>query len=313
VTYLPAKLLPALTPFITVPILTHLFAPDEYGRYSLAFGVSELLLAATSTGFAAGAVRFYTVYKLESNLPAYFSTLFLSVGGIVLAACGLSGAALIAFRSQIDPALVPLLWVSILTFAVGAVFSTLMHIVRAQERSRWYTGLELFSRYGTVVFSLGIVLLLSADVIGLLWGQFVALLLAIIPLLWITTRGIPLKLAAPPRASLNLMWIYALPLTLGNVAFWGLRLSDRYFVEFYRGTAEVGLYSVSCNIAARTIDLIVGLFLLVPGPIIMRMWEEEGREKTEETLRLVTRLFFLVVTPAVVGLSVTAVPLVRSG
>jgi O-antigen/teichoic acid export membrane protein len=74
--YLPSKILPALTAFITVPIFTRLFAPDAYGNYNLAVGVSEFLIAGTVTGFAAGAVRFYAAYQLKDKLSDYFGTIF---------------------------------------------------------------------------------------------------------------------------------------------------------------------------------------------------------------------------------------------
>ena len=42
--YLPAKALPALAAFITVPIYTRLFPPNEFGNYVLATAAAEFLL-----------------------------------------------------------------------------------------------------------------------------------------------------------------------------------------------------------------------------------------------------------------------------
>ena len=53
-TYLPGKALPALAAFITVPIYTHLFSPDEFGIYALAVAAAEFLLLGTTTGFGQG-------------------------------------------------------------------------------------------------------------------------------------------------------------------------------------------------------------------------------------------------------------------
>ena len=308
--YLPAKVLPALTPFITVPIFTRLFSPDQYGLYMLAFGVSEFLLAATCTGFAAGAIRFYTAYRRESALPTFFATAFSSVGAVVAVTTAIGAAALIALQSVIAADLYPLLWAALFMFAANAWFTTLMHILRGQERARWYTALELGYRYGMIGISLVLILVFGAGVSGLLWGQFLALLVALIPLWALTTRGTSLRAGTPRRADYRRMWGYAIPLTIGNMAYWGLRLADRYVIDAFHGSYEVGLYSVSYNIAARTIDLVVGLFLLVPGPIIMRLWEEEGRRAAEDALTTVTHFYVLLVLPAVVGLAALAVPLV---
>jgi len=79
----------------------------------------------------------------------------------------------------------------------------------------------------------------------------------------------------------------------------------------FRGSYEVGLYSVANKISSRTILLLASLFFLVPAPIVCRLWEERGRQATEEALTTFTRMFFLMVIPAVFGLAVVAAPLVR--
>ncbi len=309
--YLPAKALPAVTPFITVPIFTRQFSPDQYGDYMLAFGVAELLLAATCSGFAAGAVRFYAAYDRAADLPGYFAALLTSITVVIVAASSLTALGLALGRGAIAPNLYPLLWVALLTFMVNAWYTGLVHVLRAQERSRWYTAFEIASRYGTVILSLVLIFGFGAGVEALLWGQFLALLIAAGPLYWLATRGLSVRVLAPPPDAVRRMWRYALPLTAGNIAFWSLRLADRYIIQGFRSTYEVGLYSVSYNLSARSIDLVVGLFFLVPGPIIMRLWEEQGRVAAEEALASITRLFFMLIVPAVAGLAVTAAPLVR--
>ena len=49
--YMPAQFLPALTAFITTPILTRLFPPAEYGYWALAASVSAFLVALAVSGF----------------------------------------------------------------------------------------------------------------------------------------------------------------------------------------------------------------------------------------------------------------------
>ena len=148
-------------------------------------------------------------------------------------------------------------------------------------------------------------------IVGLIWGQTLGLLLPIIPLVWLTTRSVAIRPAHLNRSDFKQLWAFALPFTIGNIAFWSLNLSDRYIVELFRGSYEVGLYSVANKISARSIQLLVDLFFLVPAPMICRLWEERGRQATEEALTAFTRMFFLMIIPAVVGLAVVAAPLVR--
>ena len=66
-TYLPSKLLPAITGMITVPILTRLFLPEDYGNYALAAGLPALLFALAGSGYRASVTRFYPAYKTRAG------------------------------------------------------------------------------------------------------------------------------------------------------------------------------------------------------------------------------------------------------
>jgi len=307
--YLPAKIVPALTPLITVPVYTHLFTPHEYGLYVLAFGVAELLLAVAATGLATGAVRFYALYRREQRLASYFTAVPASLGFMIVASTGITVLVLLAFRSRIAPDVYPLLWIALPAFIAAAVSEVLMNILRAQERSRSYALVEVANRAGTVITSLALVFLCGLGVSALLWGQALTLTVIAIPLAVCLTRGIRLdRRTHQPTLPADLRRIlgFSLPLAVGNIAFWVLRLSDRYFIEGFRDSHEVGLYSISYNVASRSIFLVVGLFMLVPGPIMMRTWENEGREAAEAVLTRLSRAFLVLVLPAVVGFCVLA-------
>jgi O-antigen/teichoic acid export membrane protein len=309
--YLPAKALPALASFITVPIYTRLFSPDQFGNYVLAVAAAEFLLLATIQGLGQGAVRFFSAYRRRSSLSSYFAVILGSVGLITLLAAAASAGILVVFRSLIPSDLYPLLWAALALFVVNACFTTLTDVLRGQEKSRWYTVIWISHHYGGVVFGLILVLVFKMGVGGLIWGQTLALLLLIFPLFWLTTRSVAIRSAHFDRSDFRQVWSFALPVTVGNIAFWTLSLSDRYIVELFRGSYEVGLYSVANKISSRTILLLVSLFILVPNPIICRLWEERGRQATEEALTAFTRMLFLMVIPAVVGLAIVAAPIVR--
>ena len=310
-TYLPAKALPALASFITVPIYTRLFSPDQFGNYVLAIAAAEFLLLGTITGFGQGAVRFFSAHKRRSSLSSYFAVILGSVGLITLLAATASAGILVIFRSLIPSDLYPLLWAAIALFVVSACFTTLMDVLRGQEEGRWYSVIWIGQSYGGIIFGLILVLVFKTGVGGLIWGQMLGLLLPIIPLVWLTTRSVAIRPAHFNRSDFGQLWRFAWPVTIGNIAFWTLYLSDRYIIDMFHGTYEVGLYSVAHKISSRSILLLVSLFFLVPAPIICRLWEERGRQATEEALTAFTRMFLLTVIPAVIGLAVVAGPLVR--
>jgi O-antigen/teichoic acid export membrane protein len=219
-------------------------------------------------------------------------------------------AGLSLFRARIDAQLYPLLFVGILVFVVQAGFNVLASVARAQQRGLLYTVFQLVYRYGSLGLGLLLVLVFGFQVDGLLWGNFLALALVLPMMAVFTTKGTALRLGHLRFGSAAGMWRYAWPLALGNVAMWGLRVADRYIIGWYRPASEVGLYSAAYGISERVLDIIVGLFLLSVSPLVMNVWEKQGREATEKTLTMVTRVYLIVCLPIAVGLTVTAFPFV---
>lgn len=310
-TYLPAKALPALAAFITVPIYTRLFSPSEFGNFTLATAAAEFLVLGTATGFGQAAVRFFSAYELRSSLSKYFAIVLGSVGLITLVGTAVSATILLIIRTLIPADLYALLWAAVALFNASVVFSTLMDVLRGQEKSRWYSILFIASSYGGTLFGLILVLIFKMGIGGLIWGQTLSLLVLVIPLIWLTTRSITVHPAHFNRVDFNRLWAFALPFTIGNLAFWSLSLADRYIISIFHGSHDVGLYSVATKISSRSVQLLAGLFFLVPAPMISRLWEERGRPATEEALTAFTRIFCLMIIPSVVGLSIVAAPLIR--
>ena len=308
--YAPSQLLPALTAFITTPILTRLLAPAEYGYWAQASSVAGFLVALAVSGMGSAASRFYPAYEANSAVDVFFATFGVSLAAVVTGLAGFSFLIFFLFKELLPSWLVPLLPLVILIFVVHSVFTVFLSVIRAQGRSGSFTAVQLLTSYG----SLGLGLLLVAGfgfrVEGLLLGSFLTLVLVLPFLLSLSTKRVgihPQRFQLPDALRI---WEYAWPLTLGNVAMWGLRASDLFIISAFRPPRDVGLYSVSYNISAKSIELLVALFLLGVSPLVYKTWETEGREATETALTMVTRVYLILCLPAAVGLSVLAFPFV---
>jgi O-antigen/teichoic acid export membrane protein len=308
--YAPSQFLPALTAFITTPILTRLLVPAEYGHWALASSIASFLVALAASGMGSAALRFYPAYEANSTVDVFFATFGLSLAGVVAAVAGLSVLALFALKAFLPAWLVQLLPIAILIFVAQSIFIVFMSVIRAQGRSGSYTAVQLLTSYGGLGVGLMLVAGFGFGVEGLLWGTFLVLLPIVPLLLFLSTKGVGIHPRRFQLLDASSIWQYAWPLTLGNVAMWGLRVSDLFIIGAFWPTRDVGLYSVSYNISSRSIELLVTLFLLGVSPLIYKTWETQGREATETILTMVTRVYLIVCLPAVVGLSVLAFPFV---
>lgn len=308
--YAPSQFLPALTAFITTPILTRLFLPAEYGYWAQAASVSAFLVALAVSGLGSAVIRFYPAYKARSTLAVFFASLGVSIGAVITIVLVVSSLILFLLKDFLSPALHRLLPVVILIFVAQSIFTVFVSTLRAQGRSGSFTAFQLFTSYAGL--GLGIVLVIGwgLRVEGLLWGTFLALALALPFLTVLATKGVGIHLQRFHLSDALQIWKYAWPLALGNVAMWGLRVSDLFIIAWFSPARDVGLYSVSYNISSKSIELLVALFLLSVSPLIMSTWENNGREATEKTLTMVTRVYLIVCLPAAVGLTVLAFPFV---
>ena len=308
--YSPSKFLPALTAFITTPILTRLFPPAEYGYWALALSVSAFLVALAVSGLGSAVIRFYPAYKAKSTLNVFFATIGVSIGTVITVVAGVSFLTLFLLKKFLPSSLVQLLPLVILIFVAQSIFSVFIAVIRAQGRSGSYTSFQLIMNYGGLGVGLLLVVVLGFRVEGLLWGTFLTLVLTLPFLIFLATKSVgihPQRFHLPDALQI---WQYAWPLTLGNMAMWALRLSDLFIISSFWPERDVGLYSVSYNISAKSIELLVALFLLSVSPLVYSTWEGEGREATEKTLTMVIRVYLILCLPSAVGLSVLAFPFV---
>jgi O-antigen/teichoic acid export membrane protein len=192
--YLPSQLLPALTAFITTPILTRLFLPAAYGNWALAVSVSTFLVTLAVSGFGSAVVRFYPIYKAKSNLNVFFATLLVITGVIVIIVLGLCFLSLLLFQRLFPVSVVQYMPLIVLIFVAQSVFSVFIAVIRAQERSGLYTTYQLLSYYLGLGLGFILVILYGRGIEGLLWGSFMALVLTLPSLVFSAVRGVSVRL-----------------------------------------------------------------------------------------------------------------------
>jgi O-antigen/teichoic acid export membrane protein len=308
--YLPAHIVPVITGFVSIPVITRLFVPQDYGNYSLVLATVTVL--GTLLGWLrVSIIRFYPVYESEDKLDFFYGNI-LKLSAISILVMTLACLiVLLAVRSHISPQLYLLMYAGIGVFIVMGVFNVLQHFLRSMRRVGWYSFFSAW-RYGAGLgLGLGLIALFRAGIEGLLWGTILSVAI-IMPLLWQEAGGALAFLRTKLDLSLlSTMARYSFPLVIGNLAAWILSLSDRYILEGYRGAQEVGIYCASYDIADRSIRLVASIFLLASGPLSMRIWEREGESKSKDFLSRVTRYYLICAVPAVVGIGVLAQPIMR--
>lgn len=190
-------------------------------------------------------------------------------------------------------------------------FSTFAGLVRSRREAAWFSA-SVTTR-SVLSLALGVLFIFVFD-LGI-WGFLLGTVIGsfmIIPIMWWRSQH-QIKVAWRARIDRVLaasMFAYSFPIVLGLSATWLLRLSDRFILEAFRGSAEVGIYAASYGLADTSIGLIIALFQLPFVVLGNRVYEIEGEAKAAEFVSDSARIYLLVAIPAVVGMSVLAKPLV---
>lgn len=306
--YLPSQIAPAIVGLIVIPIITHLFPPEDYGNYVLVMATVSILTAIVGW-LSMSIIRFYPACERDGRLPVLYGTvvrwLLISVAILAIIFLGIIFAVKIHLKIQ----LYHLMLIGTLLFILTSTFEVLQNLLRAKRYVGWYSTFSVWQTVARFGIGVALVIVLGYGIDGLLWGAVLSSAIAL-PLLWKSAVG---KISWKGGSSVGLakeMAKYGFPLVVGNLAAWILSLSDRYILEFFRGPHEVGIYSASYAISEKSILLLVSLFMMASGPIGMNIWEKEGVGKSQIFVSKLTRYYLIICLPAVVGLSVLARPVI---
>lgn len=307
--YLPSQIVPAIVGILSIPIITRLFPPEDYGNYVLTRATIGVL--STLAGWLSmSIIRFYPAYERDGKLDEFYANITkLAVISITVISFAFLGVLLFA-KSYISSELYSLMRIGILIFILTSVSGVLLHFLRAKRQVSWYSGFMVWKSITTISLAILLIMIFHFGVEGLLWGSILGLTIAL-PFLW--KKGIgKVRLSSNISIPLTLDMVkYSFPLVVSNLAAWILSLSDRYILEFFRDSQEVGIYSASYAASERSIMLLAALFMLASGPIGINIWEKEGKKKSREFVSKLTRYYLIICFPAVIGLSVLAKPLIK--
>lgn len=306
--YLPSQIVPAIVGLIAIPIITRLFSPEEYGNYILVMATVSVLVIIVGW-LPASIIRFYPTCERDGRIRELYGAIaiwfFVTVALLVIIYVGV----IRAVHAYMGIQLYYLMLIGVLIFVLRAVFLVSASFLRAKRQVGLYA--SLFSGYYVASFAIGIALVIyfGYGVEGLLWGHIISLIV-MVPLL-LKVALVKFSWGGGSSSTLTKeIARYGFPLILGVLAAWVLTFSDRYILELFRGTYEVGIYSASYLISERSIYLLSYLFVLASGPLAMEVWEKEGEAKSREFVTRVTRYYLIICLPAVIGLSFLAKPII---
>lgn len=293
-----------------VKVLTSYLSPDQYGQLALGLTVAGLVSQVVMGGITAGIGRFYSIAAENHDLTGYFlascrimgyATIAVIVIGIILGA----GLIILGYFQWLS------LEVAIIVFSVLSGYNTSLSSIQNAARQRSivaiHIGLEAWLKI-LLVMSLVLWLGKSSTVVAI--GFACSALLVTTSQFFFLTRTIPkikIKIKKEQYQKwFSQIWDYSLPFTTWGGFTWLLQVSDRWALQAFGTTSDVGQYAVLFQLGFTPITLITGMVISFMAPILYkRSGDANDHTRNANVHQIAWQMTYLSLIATLIGFAIT--------
>lgn len=293
---------------VLVRVLTEHLNPAQYGQLALGLTVAGLVNQVVMGGIIAGISRFYSIAADKRDLGGYlhathhlltYATAAVMAIGLVL----MAGLFWLGYSQWMGLAAAAILF-SVLSGYNGAL-SGMQNAARQRAIVAFHGGLDAWLK---ILLAVGVVLWLGTSSTAVVIGYASSSLLITFSQLIFLRRTIPPQqpqpLNQPPWK--HQMWSYSWPFATWGVFTWMQQVSDRWALQTYANTADVGQYAVLFQLGYAPIALATGLAMSFLGPILyQRAGDATDHTRNAHVHQLGWRMTYLSLLVTLLGFAFT--------
>ena len=241
---------------LLLPLYTSYLTPSDYGQIETLVAAAAVVVIVLRGGISSAFFRFYfdseqAEEKLRVVRTSFWYTMSAATAGLIL---------IVAFASQISGWLhlgsggTTLVYASAVGIWAQMNYEQLTSLFRVEERSVQYVIASIANILITVGATVLLVVVFDKGPLGVLVGNFIGTLIVYAVLVGYHREQLGLVF---DRALFRKMNHFGMPLVPSALALWAINFIDRWFVAFYKGQSEVGVYSVAVRIASAVVFLLL--------------------------------------------------------
>lgn len=261
---------------ITVPIITHIVQPAEYGMFSMLQTYITIFATVCLLGLEQAYIRFYYAYdtvEYKRNLSRKIIK-YPAIIAICVSIC------VVIFGEKLfDVPRSSLVCMGLCI--VITVFDTITRLsVRLEQNAKLYSVLLVVHRIVYAVLVIGLVVLLQIySVNALLIGTFLSLLAIVIIAvikerkIWFGNKG-----NSNYNVSFSKLFKYCYPFIFSSIANWIFNATDKLSLQFFSTYEEIGYYAAAANIVSL-VTIIQTTFTTLWVPLAVENFENNPKNK----------------------------------
>lgn len=258
---------------LLVRVLTEHLPPAQFGQLALGLTVAGLVNQVVMGGITAGIGRFYSIAAEKRDLGGYLYA-SLRIMGYATGAVLIAGLILITGTLSLGYSQWVGLAVSAIVFSILSGYNGALSGVQNAARQRaivaLHSGMDAWLK---ILLALCMALWLGTSSTAVIVGYaFSSLLTTASQLFFLRSTIGPQKTQAANRQVwMPQIWAYSLPFTTWGAFTWIQQSSDRWALEFFANTTDVGQYAVLFQLGYTPIALFTGMAVNFLGPILFQL------------------------------------------
>lgn len=264
------QIVSVIASLVLVRVLTEHLDPVQYGQLALGLTVAGLINQVVMGGLLNGISRFYSIAIEKHDLDGYLQAarrlmLYATLLVVVISLLLISGLMSLGYSQWIALSVAALVF-SVLSAYNGAL-SGIQNAARQRAVVALHGSLDAWLKIGLVLAMMSLVSKSSATVV--ICYAFSSLLVTLSQLFFLR-RITPEKMhnATKDHQWMGQIWTYSLPFSTWGVFTWMQQVSDRWALQIFASTSDVGHFTVLFQLGYAPIALATGLLMSFLGPIL---------------------------------------------
>ena len=257
---------------VLVRMLTEHLEPTQYGQLALALTLGTLVCQVAFSGAMPGIMRYYAIAAEKGEASEYFVAARRMMLYGTSVALGLSAVLLLGLPLFGKVDLLGLTAITIIFSVLGSYNSTQSMIQNAARQRQVIALHGCLDAWLKIFFAVGLLTWLGNSAKVVVIGYIASLLLVLGSQAIFIRRLIPRKptQADKPNPWMGQIWLYSKPFVFFNFSTWIQASSDRWALDTFATTQDVGLYAVLIQLGYSPISMVAGLMTALIGPILFQ-------------------------------------------
>lgn len=257
---------------VLVRVLTEYLSPAEYGQLALGLTTAGLVNQVVMGGVTNGIGRYYSISAEKGDLWGYLRASgqllgYATVAVVIIAVVLVFSLWVTNFSHWIG------LVIAVLAFSILSGYNSALNGIQNAARQRaivaLHTGMNAWLKIGLAV---GAILWFGSGSTAVVMGYTLSALVITASQLFFLNRvmhrqGVSLGGESHEEWA-RAMWQFSWPFSVFGFFTWAQQISDRWALETFGTTQDVGQYAVVFQLGYAPIGMVTGIMMTLVGPIL---------------------------------------------